>query len=96
MKKKIKPNQLFYDDVVRLITNLLIDNVNYRNGHYANKSAYELRVDVIERSKYILEKLEQEKHLIGLSTREEKKDEHPSSSRKQSGDKNNPEHHQAV
>jgi hypothetical protein len=66
MRPQIDPNQLFHDDITRAIKNLLIENVNYRNGYYIGKSTFDFQRDTIERANYILEKIEKEKHLIGL------------------------------
>lgn len=66
----INPNKLFYQDMQRLIQNLLINNPNYTNGHYYKDGVYasvsEFKRDTIERAGYILERMESEKHLIDL------------------------------
>jgi len=61
------PEDVFLNDVRTLITNLLIDNPNYKNGYYV-KDGYSsfstLLEDTKERANYILERISQIEHLI--------------------------------
>jgi len=65
-KNEIKSENLFVDSVVILIKNLLIDNPNYKNGYYYNndRTIFDLIEDTKERSKYILQKIDEMKHLV--------------------------------
>ena len=61
-----KPEQVFYSHTATLIKNLFIDNVNYTNGYYSRLSYFELISQFKEKARYILETMEDEKHLINL------------------------------
>jgi len=66
---KIVPEQLFFDDIRKLINNLLINNPNFKNGHYYKQGhfdSFQFMEDQKERATYIFERMEQEKHLINL------------------------------
>ena len=56
--------EIFYDYIYSLVINLFIDNKNYNNGYYLDKSNRELINDVKERGEYILDVMEHTKHLI--------------------------------
>lgn len=64
MRKHKKPEDIFLDDITKLIKNFFIDNVNYNNGYYNNKSNYDVINDTKERAKYILDRIERIKHLV--------------------------------
>lgn len=66
MRKPIIPEQLFYDNISKLIKNLFIKNVNFKNGYYNGKSQYEFEKDIKEMAQYILDEMEQQKHLINI------------------------------
>ena len=61
---------IFYDKLKTLITNLLISNKNYTNGYYSNHSwdhdVHGLVRDTQERARYILNTMDEIKHLIDL------------------------------
>lgn len=59
MRKNISPEQEFINRIKRLITNLLIDNINYKNSYRGD-----FKADTIERAKYILEEIEKTEHLL--------------------------------
>ena len=59
MRKKTSPEKLFLDRIKMLITNLLIDNINYKNSFRGD-----FKADTIERAKYILEEIEKTEHLF--------------------------------
>ncbi len=68
----MKHSEIFYNDIYSLINNLLINNKNYTNGYYSALYDYNSRTqpfnklleDTKERAKYILDRMESEKHLI--------------------------------
>lgn len=64
MPKRPRPEDVFYDSIYTLINNMLIDNPNYVNHYYSNKSNYEIVNDTKERAKYILDKMKEYKHLL--------------------------------
>lgn len=66
IRNKRKDEEVFYDHIEALIKNLLVTNINYKNGYYANKSTFDVIADTQERGEYILGQLEQTKHLIGI------------------------------
>lgn len=70
MRKEIIPEQVFYNEIRTLIYNLLINNVNYRGTYYFNDSSWDNTRKVIDdtqdRARFILEKMEEIKHLINL------------------------------
>ena len=59
MRKKIFPEEEFINRIKSLITNLLIDNINYKNSFRGD-----FKADTIERAKYILEEIEKTEHLF--------------------------------
>ena len=74
--KPLKQEEIFYNDIKTLIENLLINNKNYRNDYYYDKyrgtfDYSKLLDDIKESSEYILERMEREKHLIGLGEDDE-------------------------
>ena len=68
MSKIKSPEQIFYDDITKLIKNLLVENPNYTNGYYHKdgRNIFNLYTDTKERAKYILEKMDDWKHLINI------------------------------
>lgn len=67
MKTALRPEDIFYNRIYRLIDNLLIKNKNYDNSFYRGNSMYpttSLLEDTKERAKYILEEMENMKHLL--------------------------------
>lgn len=67
--------EVFYNDICSLITNLLIDNKNYYNSVYKTNSynclyyseeVKQLIRDTQSRARFILERLNNSKHLINL------------------------------
>ena len=64
MRKRIIPEQVFYNHITTLIKNLLINNPNYNNKHFWNLEKHELKYETIERAEYILTEMEKTKHLI--------------------------------
>ena len=71
MRKEIKPEQVFYDDIKKLIINMFTEaNPKIKSSYYWDNNHNfrygEFLVDQKERVKYILERMEQEKHLINL------------------------------
>jgi hypothetical protein len=64
MKNVPTPEQVFLENIIRTITNLLINNPNYTNTYYHGKCAFEVITDTQERARHILDKIEQIKHLI--------------------------------
>ena len=65
-RKLIKTEKVFYDAITSLIKNLLINNPNYNNGYYNDKTILDFKLETIERSNHILTKLKEIKHLINL------------------------------
>lgn len=56
--------EIFLDHITSLIQKLLIDNKNYRNGHCTSMSSWDA-IDYIKRNAtYILNEIENTKHLI--------------------------------
>lgn len=72
MRAKINPEEIFYNHIKKVITNLLIDNPNYKNGYYHYEGCPgsgmkgDLLKDTKEHASYILKELENTKHLINL------------------------------
>lgn len=62
--KIITPKKIFLDKIKLLINNLLINNHNYRGIYFRDLSKHDLLEDTKIRAKYILEEIEQTKHLI--------------------------------
>jgi len=60
----VDAGEVFYNRIEALIKNILVDNINYKNGYYNEKSLHTFKKDTIERSKFILEEMEDMKHLI--------------------------------
>lgn len=70
MRTNPKPEQVFYDALKRCIENQLINDPNFKaTGNWGEGSWYERNNKMhyelfLEKAKYILEKLEDLKHLI--------------------------------
>lgn len=66
MKTISLPEEIFLEHITTLINNLLIKNINYDNGYYHKEGKYISDVigDTKERAIYILEEIENTKHLI--------------------------------
>ncbi len=66
MRKRQTPEEIFLDQVNRMIKNFFIDNPNYSNGHYYEDGMgiYELIKSNRRGAEHILEKIEDMKHLI--------------------------------
>lgn len=62
MRKLPKPEEIFLNEMKSMITNFLIEDINYRNGHYEN--VYDIIRSNKNKAKYILEKMYSMKHLI--------------------------------
>lgn len=68
------PEDIFLKDVRTLITNLLIDNPNYKsdyyfkdnNSHFNENNTMKLIKDTKDRAKYILERIDSIEHLIKM------------------------------
>lgn len=77
MRKKIVPEELFYSDVTTLIKKCFIDNPNFKNGYYFDPKRHQfsgldtLIKDIQFSAQLILNRLEDEKHLIGIYDTEE-------------------------
>ncbi len=63
-RKPVVPEQIFYDHIYNLISDLLITNVNYRNSYYHDKSILDFKNDTMERARYVLTQMDSTKHLI--------------------------------
>lgn len=63
-RPQISAEELFYDGIYTLVSNLLINNVNYKNGYHHGGSVGDLIDHTKERASYILERMEHTKHLI--------------------------------
>ena len=61
---RLSPEKIFLDAVSKTIKNLLINNPNYTNNYYDKKNAWDVIRDTKERASFILEKIEEIKHLI--------------------------------
>lgn len=64
-----KPEDIFLNDIKKLIRNLLIDNSNYVTDYYHKKDGFgchvnNLLTDTKERAKYILTRISETEHLI--------------------------------
>jgi hypothetical protein len=65
MKKRgNKPEEVFLDNLQRLVKNLLVDNINYKHYPKTGQGCLELQRDTKERGKYILSEIEKTKHLL--------------------------------
>ncbi len=60
----IIPEHLFIDIITKLITNILIKDINWETGHYFKYSSGDLRDVYKNKGKYILEQIESLKHLV--------------------------------
>lgn len=60
----LTPEKLFINRISTLIRNLLINNPNYEGKYGAERSKFDLLQDTKERANYILEEIENTKHLI--------------------------------
>lgn len=71
MHKPQQDSDIFFNNIRSLINNLLINNVNYSNNYYLNDFGFSTYKKVIfdtqKRAKYILERMESNKHLIEVS-----------------------------
>ena len=65
-KKSISESELFLRDINGVIKNLLITNINYSNNYYSSEDIWEFMKDTIERAKYVLNRIDQLKHLLGM------------------------------
>jgi hypothetical protein len=63
-RKPLQNEELFLENLVTIINNLLINNINYKNRYYLNKNICDLIDDTKERAQFILDKIKQTKHLI--------------------------------
>lgn len=75
-RKKVVPEEVFYNDATTLIQNCFIDNPNFKNGYYYNHRVSsdgirELIRDIQFSAQLLLDRLESEKHLIGIYDTEE-------------------------
>ena len=73
MRKRKTDAEAFIEHIKTLIKNLLINNVNYTNRYYykLNFAIDELIKDTKERGRWVLEQIEQTKHLIGVEEEDE-------------------------
>jgi hypothetical protein len=65
MNMELQPEQIFYDSLYTLIKNLIIENKNFEEI-YSRAYCDPDHFDIKERGKYILDKMEEWKHLINL------------------------------
>lgn len=63
-KSILTSKKIFLDRIQNLVKNLIVDNVNYKTGYYFDKPIFKFKEDTIERGRYILEEIENTKHLI--------------------------------
>jgi hypothetical protein len=65
-KYRLTNEELFRDNIKKLIRNLLVKNVNYTNGYYPypHTGEQDIKKDTIERANYILEEIDRTEHLI--------------------------------
>lgn len=64
-----KSEDVFLNDIKKLIKNLLIDNPNYETDYYHKKDGFgchinNLLTDTKERAKYILTRISETEHLV--------------------------------
>lgn len=68
MRKRLEPEEVFYNNLISLIKSTLINDPNFKGGFHRvswyeknNKMHYGL---FVEKAEYILEEIEKTKHLI--------------------------------
>lgn len=64
MRVSPKPEEIFYDSVRALITNLIVKHNDKSPEYYMKHYGYSPADHLIKQGKYILEKMEDWKHLI--------------------------------
>ena len=65
-RKRQTPEQIFLDSVNNMVRNFFIKNPNFSNGYYYDEGMMKSDIikDVNRSAEYILEKIEDMKHLI--------------------------------
>lgn len=66
MRKRQTPEEIFLDSVKNMVNNFFINNPNFSNGYYHNEGMYKSDIikDVNRSAKYLLDRIEDMKHLI--------------------------------
>jgi len=66
MRKRQTPEEIFLDQVNSMVKNFFIDNPNFKSGYYYGDNILKSDIikDVNSSAKYMLEKIEEMKHLI--------------------------------
>ena len=62
MRKEPRPDEVFIESIKNLVNGLLIENKNYKTGYY--DSTWEMSAAIREQGEYIIEKIDDWKHLV--------------------------------